>query len=531
MVDILCYSSAVPSTQEILQQLLKATPQRTEMAPKDCRGIYGLVDHFGNLRYIGSTSSADETFHKRIHHRHRTGSETASHYFSRMYNTGRMWRLRNDPETKTDGDIAKKLRNAFIAEYCRAVWVALPDDVDITKLENDVIALAPKGAIAWNRRGMDAYEEPECLVDVIIDRLGFGNAERAALKRQKARFLEGVVASAESLPATKPSPLAFPKGPFRFAALDVETANHDRGSICQIGVACVRLDNSIETWVTYVDPQTDHWFFSGLHGITSTMVAEAPRFDEVLPELKKALGRLEVYQHSGFDRSAIRAACAAIGQPEPDWDWQNSVTVARLAWPELKGNGGHGLASLKTHLGLKFEHHDAGEDARAAAQVVLLAERSGEAAPKTPIVDDQELQPINELQTPASPGLAVEKQTSDRPKDNESISSSRLLGFSELTQGNIKNNHFYLREVWAAFPEDCIGGSNAASAALKPVTVKWEGAPAVITDLDGKKKLFRKRGWVSDFFERNDARAGDKVKISVIGPYEYEVSIVRHNKI
>lgn len=48
---------------------------------------YGLVDHEGKLRYIGSTSSWNETLYKRIHQCHRTGSETSSHYFSRMYNT------------------------------------------------------------------------------------------------------------------------------------------------------------------------------------------------------------------------------------------------------------------------------------------------------------------------------------------------------------------------------------------------------------------------------------------------------------
>lgn len=50
------------------------------------------------------------------------------------------------------------------------------------------------------------------------------------------------------------------------------------------------------------------------------------------------------------------------------------MTIARTAWPELKGNGGHGLANLKQHLRLEFQHHDAGEDARAAALVVLRAE-------------------------------------------------------------------------------------------------------------------------------------------------------------
>ena len=56
------------------------------------------------------------------------------------------------------------------------------------------------------------------------------------------------------------------------------------------------------------------------------------------------------------------------------WEWRDSVQVARRAWPELKGNGGHGLSMLKKHLGLQIKHHDAGEDARTSAEVVLHAE-------------------------------------------------------------------------------------------------------------------------------------------------------------
>jgi len=178
------------------------------------------------------------------------------------------------------------------------------------------------------------------------------------------------------LAAVAASPLVapFPEGPFRFFALDVETANNHRGSICQIGVACVRPDNSIETWVTLVNPETRVWIWSGLHGITAEMVEDAPTFADVLPVLAAALGDTTVYQHSGFDRSAVAAACADIDVVPPSWLWRNSVQVARAAWPELKGNGGHGLASLKMHLQLQFNHHDAGEDARAAAEVVLRAE-------------------------------------------------------------------------------------------------------------------------------------------------------------
>ena len=167
---------------------------------------------------------------------------------------------------------------------------------------------------------------------------------------------------------------AFPEGPFRFVALDVETANHDNASICQIGVACVRPDNSITTWATYVDPRVERWAFTYLHGISKRTVRGAPTFAEVLPVLHMAIEGIAVYQHSGFDRRAFVAACEGASLAMPVWSWRDSVQVARKAWPELKGNGGHGLASLKRHLGLEFDHHDAGEDARAAAEVVLLAE-------------------------------------------------------------------------------------------------------------------------------------------------------------
>jgi DNA polymerase-3 subunit epsilon len=181
---------SIPTSLEILQLLKQAKPRPTREAPRDCRGIYGLFDHKGQFRYIGSTSAKNETFYKRIHHRHRTGSESTSHYFSRMYNTGRMWRLRNDLATKVDGDISKSLRNEFIARHCSCVWIALPDDANIAALETEVIRLAPEEMIAWNRRSMEAYEEPIQLVDELIENLGLGPYERAAIFRQQNRFYE-----------------------------------------------------------------------------------------------------------------------------------------------------------------------------------------------------------------------------------------------------------------------------------------------------------------------------------------------------
>lgn len=179
------------------------------------------------------------------------------------------------------------------------------------------------------------------------------------------------------------SPPPFPRGRFRFFALDVETAGREAGSICQIGVACVGRDGRITPWVTDIDPQTGDWSCTRIHGITAARVAGAPLFQQAMAVLAAGLRGQVVYQHSRFDERAMAAACARAGLEAPGWHWRDSVTVARRAWPALRGNGGHGLASLKAHLGLSFTHHDAGEDARAAAEVVLRAE--AEALPALPL--------------------------------------------------------------------------------------------------------------------------------------------------
>lgn len=511
----------------LLETLLKATPCPTHEAPKDARGIYGLIDHLGVLRYIGSTSVLTENLHKRIHSRHRTGSENSSHYFSRMYNTGRMWRDRNDLATKVDSDMAKSLRNAFVADHCRAVWVVLPDTIDIASLEAEVLAIAPKQAIAWNRRGMEAYAEPIKLVDATIRRLGWGSQELAAIERQRQRSPAGVGLDCRQLnPSPEVRVRSFPKGPFRFFGLDVETANNDRGSICQIGVACVRPDNSIETWVTFVNPRTDVWLWSGLHGITARTVRGAPAFAEVLPVLKAALADKIVYQHSGFDRSAIAAACAGAGLSMPAWEWRDSVQVARAAWPELKGNGGHGLASLKVHLGLEFNHHDAGEDARAAVEVVLRAAVSRPVPAVVGHAEDNDFDLIDDC----AETIEIIPLPRPTPSAHHSTAGSCApghIGISEITQANIKNNHIYLRGFFAKFPEDAIGGSNRSMAARREVTIDYGGETAIMTDLDGAKMFFRKRGWVRSFFERNGIVAGDKVLVEEIAPYSYRVSLLR----
>lgn len=129
--------------------------------------------------------------------------------------------------------------------------------------------------------------------------------------------------TAPQRPATlAPASTSFilPAGPFRFVALDVETANSDSSSICQIGLACVRYDGTMHVASTLIDPEQPFSDFNvKLHGISPAQVRGAPRFPAVLRQIAPLLGQQLVIQHSTFDRGAINGACRAYGLPEPGW--------------------------------------------------------------------------------------------------------------------------------------------------------------------------------------------------------------------
>ena len=167
---------------------------------------------------------------------------------------------------------------------------------------------------------------------------------------------------------------------YRFVAIDVETANGNRHSICQVGMAMVAHDGRVDTHGFFVDPDEPfHSFNSQLHGIDAATVRGSPRFAGALAPVRSFLERHALIQHSNFDKMAFDAACARGNLAPLTSAWSDSVRIARKAWPELRGQGGHGLGNLKKVLNLNFRHHDAVEDAWAAAQVVLLAEeRTGQ---------------------------------------------------------------------------------------------------------------------------------------------------------
>ena len=159
-----------------------------------------------------------------------------------------------------------------------------------------------------------------------------------------------------------------------FNAVDVETANTDRGSICQIGIVHVREAKVEDQWQTLVNPEArfDSWNVS-IHGIDEADVQDSPTIPEVRTELSVRLQGSILVSHTSFDRTAFEYAMARYGLEQLPVTWLDSAAIARRAWPERSGNRGYSLKNIADDLGISFRHHDALEDARVAAQIVLQA--------------------------------------------------------------------------------------------------------------------------------------------------------------
>lgn len=160
----------------------------------------------------------------------------------------------------------------------------------------------------------------------------------------------------------------------KFVAIDFETANSDRSSICQIGMVEVQDGKIVDTISLLVDPQT-HFDAMNIyvHGIEASDVQGQPLLSDVLPKIVASLKGQIVVSHSAFDRGALLRASSNAGIEAPDCFWLDSMRVVRRAWPDEFGKSGYGLSNVAKVLGIEFEHHDAGEDARVAAEVLIRA--------------------------------------------------------------------------------------------------------------------------------------------------------------
>jgi len=156
-------------------------------------------------------------------------------------------------------------------------------------------------------------------------------------------------------------------------AIDFETANPRPGNACQIGLAWIEGGRVARVEERFIRPR-DMWFtFTWVHGITHDHVRDAPEFPEVLAEFHAELdGALVLAHNAPFDAGVLRGCARAYGVKPPRMRFLCTLDVARAVWPDLKSKA---LNNVAAHLGVRFTHHNAAEDARACAEIALAAAR------------------------------------------------------------------------------------------------------------------------------------------------------------
>lgn len=163
------------------------------------------------------------------------------------------------------------------------------------------------------------------------------------------------------------------KDGLHFVAVDVETANSFRGSVCQVGVVTVRGGQIVDEWVSMMQPPAGHvWvdFDRGqVHGFTTAQLEAQRPFVEVWPEVVRVLGDdLVVAHNAAFDVAALQEAAAASEQPELEFDYACSLVLSRR---NLTLDS-YTLDVVADECGVALHrHHDALADARAAAQITI----------------------------------------------------------------------------------------------------------------------------------------------------------------
>ncbi len=164
----------------------------------------------------------------------------------------------------------------------------------------------------------------------------------------------------------------------RFVAIDVETANSRRASICQIGLVVYENRVVVDEWTTLVNPEDEFNVINvAIHGIGRKAVEHAPTFPEIIDEVRARLGVAYIASYGDFDRSAFSQSTARYGLPSLENTWLDLQHVVKKAWPPEFTADGWALKKICAKLQINLtSHHDALSDARAAGEVFVRAQES-----------------------------------------------------------------------------------------------------------------------------------------------------------
>ena len=155
-----------------------------------------------------------------------------------------------------------------------------------------------------------------------------------------------------------------------FAAIDFETANNERSSVCSVGLVIVRGGEIVDTFYSLIQPEPNYYNYwcSQVHGLCCADTDDAPIFPDVWAKIEPLIEGLPLVAHNKpFDEGCLRAVFRTYQMDYPDYEFFDTLRAARRTLPGLPN---HQLHTVAYACGFDLvNHHHALADAEACAWI------------------------------------------------------------------------------------------------------------------------------------------------------------------
>lgn len=155
-----------------------------------------------------------------------------------------------------------------------------------------------------------------------------------------------------------------------FVAIDFETANNERSSVCSVGIIIVRNGEFVDSFYSLIQPEPNYYNYwcTQVHGLTRNDTEEAPAFPEVWKQVEPLIEGLPLVAHNkAFDESCLKAVFRCYQMDYPDYEFFCTCVASRKAFPDAENHQLHTISEL---CGYHLEnHHHVLADAEACAWI------------------------------------------------------------------------------------------------------------------------------------------------------------------
>ena len=158
-----------------------------------------------------------------------------------------------------------------------------------------------------------------------------------------------------------------------FAAIDFETANQHRSSVCSVGVVIVRNGEIVDKFYSLIYPRPDFFTYwtTQVHGLTMLEVEDALPFPDVWRQIAPKIEGLPLVAHnSPFDEGCLKAVFQVYRMDYPGYEFHCTCRASRRQFGKRLPN--HQLHTVAAYCGYDLSHHHhALADAEACAMIAL----------------------------------------------------------------------------------------------------------------------------------------------------------------